>query len=196
MSRELVKNATILCFGVAGLAAAAWFMTLREAHRRLGEVAQKLAEQELTLASTPPLPPDAEQQVATLTEKIERTSTLISMTPATSDFYAFLQELARQSGLRVDRMEPSGAIHRNTDTVRTSGYRIESSGYELNVSGSFAEIVGFMRQIERRIGLGRATSFRVQTKPASEGDVITAEITVMVYVPTPAEPPQPTRSGS
>lgn len=180
MSRELFRNAAGLSIGVGIVAAAAWYFALSESHRRLGEATLALTRQQLTLASIPSLAADAEARETELAERLEHVQRLIAATPEPAELYATLQKLAKDAGVQLERMEPSGLARRAVDLTRQAGFMVENHGYEMAVSGTYEQLVVLMRSLEQDLGLAKVTSVRAQPRVTAAG-MVQAEVTVVVF---------------
>ena len=84
-----------------------------------------------------------------------------------------MAELARTSGLHVDRTQPLSAITRET-------YRVMP--FQLTASGNFRRITTFLRGLEAQPTLFAVERFSLKSESEQNGEALKADITFSVFV--------------
>ena len=135
---------------------------IMQANRAIDEMPQRiqLASQQLKLLK------DREETVRQRDRLLDDENSLHSVLQKVA-------ELARTSGLHVDRTQPLSAITRET-------YRVMP--FQLTASGNFRRITTFLRGLEAQPTLFAVERFSLKSESEQNGEALKADITFSVFV--------------
>jgi hypothetical protein len=197
---ELTRHAALLAGGVSLIALGGWYAGLNGLHHELADAHAELTLQHVALNGAPGPIKDADDKAAALQARIDEARAMLSATPGPDGVYDAVQKLARDTGIRLDRLEPLGSSPAPVDPKKQGGYAVESLGFDAEISGDYDKIIAFIAGIENGMGLSKVTALRVAPLPGREGDrsMVLAKVTTRHFVqvtdvskPKPAETAKP-----
>jgi hypothetical protein len=183
-SGELTRDAVALACGVTLLALGGWYAGLRGLHADLGSANAERSLQRVALAGAPGTIEDVDSTAAVLESRIREARSLIAATPGPETIYDAIQRLARDAGVRLDRLEPTSTTGKPEDPKKLGGHAVESLGFDAEITGDYDKVVAFIAGIENDLGMSKVLSLRVAPLPGSEGDrtAVLAKVTSAHYV--------------
>lgn len=169
------SNANLLghALAVALACAGAWTLAIRPLHARLegarADLASSTRQVEDLRRRLGSNGVNFHQAIHTISEHTSLIEQRCARSGDPSQVYDALGELARSHGVRVERIEPrkvpSSAIPaapksarvKNSDEAR--GPSVDAFGYEIEATGSYADVARFVNAIERDAGMSKILAF-------------------------------------
>jgi hypothetical protein len=183
-SSELTRDAVALACGVTLLALGGWYAGLRGLHADLGSAYAERSLQRVALSGAPGTIDDVDKTAATLESKIREARSLIAATPGPETIYDSIQRLARDAGVRLERLEPMSNTWKSEDPKKLGGHAVESLGFDAEITGDYDKVVTFVAGIENDLGMSKVAALRVVPLPGREGDrtAVLAKVTSVHFV--------------
>ncbi len=171
-SPAVIRRAGSQALTAAVLCALAWQIVAAPVHKRLAEASAAGAEQSAQLLafdnSLNGMPILPEQIIATTQARAARLEELSRQTGDASSLYDALASVAKESGVRIERIEPRQTGQGARNAAKSI---VESTSFGVEVVGDYPSLVRFVDRAERSIGLTRVTGMRIRpTIAATEGE--------------------------
>lgn len=174
--------------GLALATAGAWAIGVRPLGTRLREHRAELAsvreQEERIRAAFASETLSTEEAGRTVFEHANRLQELSAVSVDPSNVYEAIGALAKHHGARIERMEPkrgtagttvSGSTRsakqrgRSKESEKNAGPAIDSYGYSIDASGSYASVASLIDSIEHETGLSSVVSFRLAPARGDDG---------------------------
>lgn len=172
---------------VAAVAVGLWELGLRPMAARAAraEATLRADEAEVVMDRATGAVNDPEARIASIRARSGRLEELSREGGDAGSLYDLVGELAGQTQVSVQRIDPKGVIAPARDPEGRTERAVGGTSYTIEIVGPFDRIVMFLNRLERRASLERVTSLRIV--PARSGQLekdpaaLTATIEVARY---------------
>jgi len=157
---------------VTAIAGAGWIIGVRPMADRLAEAESLIDMQQQEISKGQTVVGGAGiDPVLLITQLTEHADTYLELWDSASDsssIYDTLGAFASQSGVTIDRIEPTrGGDSRKPIGDKDSKASISSLGYSIELEGEFDQLTEFIAMIQTRIGMSRVDSINLMSTERS-----------------------------